>query len=123
MPVLTDRGVAQAKPQAKRYEVADATMPGLYLVVQPSGVKSWAARTRKDDGKSKKITLGRYPVLPLSIARLEARKALQRVKVGYADADADNDETFAAAVAEFELKHVPKLRPSTALYTGYADPE
>ena len=110
--VLTDRSVAQVKPRAKRLEIADAKEPGLYLIVQPSGVKSWAARTRNAEGQSKKITLGKYPTIPLAMARTEARKRLQRAKFGY-----DSDETLAAAIAEFELKHVPKLRPSTQLYT------
>jgi integrase len=111
MPVLTDRGVAQVEPQAKRFEIADVTMPGLYLVVQPSGVKSWAVRLRRD-GKPAKITLrGRYPVLPLSMARIQAQRTLQRAAIGAAD-----DETLVDAVAEFELKHVAKLRPSTQVY-------
>ncbi len=112
MPVLTDRSVAQVKPQGKRLEIADAKEPGLYLIIQSTGKKSWAARTRNAEGKSKKIGLGKYPTIPLAMARAEARKRLQRAKFGY-----DSDETFADAVAEFELKHVPKLRPSTALYT------
>ena len=47
-------------------------------------------------------------MIPLAMARAEARKRLQRAKFGY-----DSDESFADAVAEFELKHVSKLRPST----------
>ena len=47
MPVtLTDRVVQQAKAQAARVEIPDAVLPGLYLVVQPTGAKSWAVRYR-----------------------------------------------------------------------------
>ena len=47
MPVtLTDRVVQQAKAQtARELEIPNAVLPGLYLVVQPTGTKSWAVRT------------------------------------------------------------------------------
>lgn len=40
-----------------RQEIPDAALPGLYLVVQPSGAKSWALRYRQN-GKPAKLTLG-----------------------------------------------------------------
>ncbi|HEY6753457.1 MAG TPA: Arm DNA-binding domain-containing protein, partial [Pseudolabrys sp.] len=47
MPVtLTDRVVQQAKARSARVEIPDAVLPGLYLIVQPTGVKSWAVRYR-----------------------------------------------------------------------------
>jgi integrase len=67
---LTPIGVERAKPKKNaetgeriRTEVADAGCPGLYLVVQPSGAKSWAVRYRFA-GAPKKLTLG--PLLALS---------------------------------------------------------
>ena len=46
MPVtLTDRVVQQAKARDARAEIPDAVLPGLYLVVQPTGAKSWAVAT------------------------------------------------------------------------------
>ena len=45
--VLTARSVEAMKPDpARRLEVPDAAMPGLYLVLQPSGARSWAYRYR-----------------------------------------------------------------------------
>ena len=53
----------------------------LYLIVQPSGAKSWAVRFRI--GKQpKKLTLGPYPLLSLAIAREQARAALRAVTEG-----------------------------------------
>ncbi|TGS89322.1 site-specific integrase [Mesorhizobium sp. M3A.F.Ca.ET.174.01.1.1] len=46
-------------PATTRQEVPDSTQSGLYLVVQPSGSKSWAVRT-KIGGKASKVTIGRY---------------------------------------------------------------
>ena len=42
--VLTAKTIETMRPGAARLEVPDAALPGLYLVVQPSGAKSWAFR-------------------------------------------------------------------------------
>src|SRR5580700_7120497 len=81
MPLLTDRTIAQTKPETARKEVADAVVPGLYLIVQPSGRKSWACRYRFDR-RLRKYTLGPYPRLSLAAARTAARKALESVALG-----------------------------------------
>ena len=57
--VLTTAAVAKYVPQRARREIPDAKAPGLFLIVQPSGVKSWALRFRRPDGRSAKLTLGR----------------------------------------------------------------
>ena len=38
--------VERAKPDADRREIPDPGLSGFYLIVQPSGVKSWAVRYR-----------------------------------------------------------------------------
>ena len=55
--VLTASTIRSLKPKERRYEVRDA-LPGLVLVVQPTGSKSWAVRTRVRN-RLAKITLGR----------------------------------------------------------------
>ena len=95
--VLTAKAVENAKPNPeKRIERPDAALPGLYLVIQPSGGRSWALRYRKD-GKPAKLTIG--PVLDrrddaapdvvalgeahtLTEARTAARAALQALGEG-----------------------------------------
>jgi hypothetical protein len=59
---LTPLAVENAKPQrhggvAVRTEIPDRAAVGLFLIVQPSGVKSWALRYRVR-GRSRKLTLG-----------------------------------------------------------------
>ncbi|MEE7441863.1 tyrosine-type recombinase/integrase [Methylobacterium oryzae] len=82
MAVLTLKSVEAARPDlSKRREVPDGALPGLYLVVQPSGGKSWAVRYRAD-GKPRKLTLGPYPRMPLTEAREAARTALRAVAEG-----------------------------------------
>src|SRR5438445_5329232 len=56
MPKLTDAAAHKRKADPdKRVEIHDGN--GLYLVIQPSGAKSWAYRYRME-GKSRKLTLG-----------------------------------------------------------------
>ena len=79
---LTKTGVAKRKSRSgNREEIPDALVPGLYLIAQPSGSKSWAVRYRWR-GKSVKHTLGKYPALDLDDARQSARHALRSVEKG-----------------------------------------
>lgn len=80
--VLTMQSVERHKAQpAGRVEIPDAALPGFYLVVQPSGAKSWAVRYRFA-GKTRKLTIGPYPLFDLSAARAAAREALQMAARG-----------------------------------------
>jgi integrase len=45
-----------------RREISDSACPGLFLIVQPSGVKSWALRFRNQYGRHVKLTLGQLDV-------------------------------------------------------------
>src|SRR5262245_4407015 len=78
---LTPVKIDSIKPAGNRQEYADDYLPGLYLLVQTSGVKSWAARYRHH-GRTRKYTLGRYPAVTLQAARNLARTALQAVAEG-----------------------------------------
>ena len=70
---LTIRTVETAKPAPERREIPDAHMPGLYLVLQPSGTRSWAVRYRIG-GRPRKHTLGSYPAIDLKAARKSCRQ-------------------------------------------------
>ena len=79
---LNVRTIDAIKPhKTKRQELPDNIVRGLYLVVQPSGAKSWAVRYRHD-GKPTKLTLGPYPRLGLGEARTAARETLGIVSEG-----------------------------------------
>jgi integrase len=66
---------------AVRTEYPDARQPGLYLIVQPNGKKSWAVRYRFA-GIPRKHTIGSYPGVKLESARQIASKALTAVAEG-----------------------------------------
>jgi integrase len=46
------------KPGTQRREILDALCKGLYLVIEPTGYKSWALRFRRPNGKFAKLHLG-----------------------------------------------------------------
>ena len=84
---LTVAAIEKWKPDPeRRVEVPDAIAPGLYLVVQPSGKKSWAVRYRAG-GKPRKLTIGPWPAFDLAEARDQARKAVQSAQKGGDPAD------------------------------------
>src|SRR5262249_1591499 len=49
--VLTDAAIRKYTPQRSRREIPDARAEGLYLIVEPSGTKTWAMRFRKLGGE------------------------------------------------------------------------
>ena len=77
MAGLTIKSVEATRAANERREIADTYMRGLYLVVQPTGSKSWAVRYRHG-GKSHKDTLGPYPAFDLKQARDAAAKISAR---------------------------------------------
>lgn len=128
---LTETYVKNRKAESdNREEIPDSLLPGLYLIVQPSGAKSWAVRYRCN-GVSGKCTLGKYPVLKLSDAREQARDALvmagggkdpsehkkaERKKAKEAPSDAVED-----VVEDFIKRYVEKqTRPRSAEETKRA---
>ncbi|MFO1520463.1 MAG: integrase arm-type DNA-binding domain-containing protein [Kiritimatiellia bacterium] len=116
--VLTAKAVEAAKPGSVRREIPDGGT-GLYLVVQPTGARSWAYRFRVG-GKPKKLTLGAYPLLGLSAAREAARQAADSVERGQDPAAGKRQAreeapklTVAAQVAEYHKRHLSGLRSGT----------
>ncbi len=76
MAGLTDTEIKRAKAAEKAYSMGDGG--GLYLWVKPTGGKLWRWSYRFD-GKEKLMSLGKYPDVPLALARerhAEARKLL-----------------------------------------------
>jgi integrase len=133
--VLTTRFVETAKPKrnrvgaATRTEYPDAACPGLYLVVQPTGTRSWAFRFhhRRKTGKR---TLGRAGDggLSLAAARAAAAACRHRLERGEpvtlvtrvtpeSDGGRSEDKIETAVAAFLELHVRRKNRASTAQAT------
>src|SRR6185436_20908587 len=57
---LTAAAAKNLLPGKARREIPDGGCPGLYLVIQTSGRRSWAMRFRRPSGKPSKLTLGPF---------------------------------------------------------------
>ena len=79
--MLTARAIETIKPGASRKEIPDRHLPGLYLISQSSGAKSWAVRYRSQ-GRPRKHTIGSWPAIDLKTARELASRALRTVAEG-----------------------------------------
>lgn len=122
---LTTLLVEQAKPSGETaIEIADSVVTGLRLVVQPSGHRSWAVRYRFN-GDNRKLTIGPWPRVGLSLARELAAKALRKVVEGEdpaaekkearirQQAEADLSDMVNVVFGQFRDRHLATLRPST----------
>ncbi|PRD41378.1 integrase [Phyllobacterium phragmitis] len=87
---LTGASLTKLKADpSKRLEIPDGVLTGLYLVIQPTGRKSWAVRYRAY-GKPRKMVLGNYLAgdnvelagAELKRIRAEASDILDRVRQG-----------------------------------------
>ncbi len=120
---LTAKAIEKMKPGPVRREIPDGALPGLYLVIQPSGSMSWAVRYRFE-GKPKKHTIGRYPAFSLLQAREQAGKTLRAVAE---DRDPAGEKSarkgakldlVSDVLDEFIKRHVEKKnRPNTVRET------
>src|SRR5262249_50288274 len=115
---LTAKTIENLKPGPQRREISDGGS-GLYLVLQPSGHRSWALRYRST-GPPAKLTLGPWPRLTLAAARKGAADALHELAQGHDPAAASADaklkaaaaqaNTLAAVAAEYLKREGGKLR-------------
>jgi integrase len=96
--VITHRFVEAVRPRAARAEYADGGCPGLYLIVQPSGTRSWAVRYRHN-GVNGKRTLGRAGNGSLTLAAARAAAAAHRHRLERGVAHSPVGATAATAVA------------------------
>ena len=110
---LTAISCRNARPGAQRREIPDGGCPGLYLVVQTSGAKSWAARFRFR-GAPRKLTLGPYladgqhgadaePKLDAPLTLAAARELAARAK---REAKGGVDPTFVKRKKRIEQRAV-----------------
>lgn len=119
---LTQKSIDNLAPAAARKEIPDGLVRGLFLIIQPSGKRSWALRYRAA-GRPKKLTLGPYPTIGLKAARDAAASALLRIQTGadpatekraarVAPKPAAPDDLVEIVASKFMAQHVRRnLRP------------
>lgn len=80
---LTDKFIQSLKPTDKRVTYWDATEPGLGIVVQPSGYRSFVVVRRIRGGKPIKYVIKpEYPVMTLALAREKAQQVKRDLAAG-----------------------------------------
>ena len=110
---MTTKAVEAIKPSRNRHEYPDPALAGLYLVVQPSGAKSWALRYRFA-GRPKKLTLGKWPIMGVAAARAAASEAIEAVELGD-DPSAAKKKAKAARI-EAQLSERDKIKTLVEQY-------
>lgn len=130
---LTAKSVERLRPDpTRRVEVPDGIVSGLYLVVTPTGSKSWALRYRQR-GRTRKLTFGRYPTIGLMEAREKAREALGRIQVGHdpahdklahriATAPETVSETIRRYMEDYAKRHTRRWQETERLFRLYVLP-
>lgn len=77
---LTDLAARKAKPKDTAYTLASGR--GLFLLVQPTGIKQWTVRFQTPEGKRGNRIVGVYPDIGVADARTTADQLHQRVRMG-----------------------------------------
>lgn len=101
---LTHRTVEAFKPEAAPYRVPDARCAGLAVRVATDGVLTWDLAFRiKGAGKVRRLSLGRFPEVPLDAARDRANELTKAGRAGQ-DLIADQAQTRAAAAERLTVE-------------------
>lgn len=114
---LTDTAIRQAKPAEKPYKKADEKR--LFILIQPTGAKWWRLKYRFG-GREKLLSLGTYPQVTLSQARVirDQYRALLAQGIDPSDKRKATKEakadSFEAITTKWYGRHAPTWAPAHA---------
>jgi len=119
---LTDTAVKNAKPRDKTYTLGDGG--GMYLEITPTGSKFWRMGYLQANGKTNRLTFGRYPEVTLAEARdrrLAARRLLDQgidpshdKKERQREKDEANANTFEKLARDWHTNQLSSWSAATA---------
>lgn len=116
---LTDAQARAFRPGRAPIDVRDGRSPGLILSVLPSGRKVWSVRYRAN-GRQRRLTLGEFPALSLSLARGAAGDARTKIRHGEDIAvtvratKAKPTDTIEALATQYLEKHARRKKKTAA---------
>lgn len=85
---LTDAKVRNLSSRLKPYKISD--FGGLYVLVKPTGAKSWRFKYRID-GKERLLVVGDYPAVSLAMARAARDQAKADLEAGVDPSEAKQE--------------------------------
>jgi integrase len=109
MPKLTKRLIDATAPSgAGDVFVWDDELPGFGVRIKPSGAKSFVIQYRNSNGRSRRLTIGRYGVLTPDEGRAEARQQLSDVARGKDPAEIRKKDRQSLTVAQLCRDYLDK---------------
>lgn len=123
---LKDATIKALEPSNKVVKLSDGA--SLFLLVHPSGTKTWVYAYRFD-GKQKKLTLGQYPLLSLKDARKARQDARSLLDQGIdpgaqkqASKHKENSNAFSAIAEDwFDVYRVNRADKTISIYRNVLD--
>lgn len=80
---LTEKSIKRLATPSTGHVIAwDSELPGFGLRTTANGVKSFILNYRNEDGVQRRLTIGRFPTLSPTAARLRARELKAKVELG-----------------------------------------
>jgi integrase len=102
---LTKRAIEKIQPGGRDAFLWDDT-PGFGVRVLPSGKRSFVLQYRNREGRSRRVTLGRFGVLTVAQARERARRLLVKVADGEDPAEERRQEASSPVFSELAARYL-----------------
>lgn len=124
MAKLTKRTIDATAPVPGRDVLAwDDELPGFGIRIKPSGARSFIVQSRNRNGRSRRVTIGRYGVVTPEEARRHARLALAGVLRGEDPADQQIADRQATTVADLCREYLDRAERGLVITRRKQPPE